>query len=211
MGAVVKRVTVLVVDDHPVVHQGVRQLLERVEAVDVVHETESGLGAIAAARKLQPDIVLLDARLPDMLPAEAVRRVRLASAGSRIVMFTAHATPKMLDEIRRLGVHGVLRKDCTPEHFVDVITCVARGDAVPVRIPEDELRRAAEKLHGQPLTLREYEVLRRAAMGESNAEIGQAIFLAPTTVKSYLQSALQKLDARNRVEAVAKLSELGLL
>jgi DNA-binding NarL/FixJ family response regulator len=207
----VRRLSVLVVDDHPVVHQGVRQLLDRIDDVEIVHEAQNGEDAIVASRRLAPDIVLLDARLPDILTADAVRRIGTVSPRSRIVIFTAHATPKMLDDIRRLGVHGFVRKDCSPEQFVDVIIKVAAGETVTTSSPNDALRLAAEKLHGAVLTPREYEVLRRAAMGESNAEIGQAIYLAPTTVKSYLQSALQKLDARNRVEAVAKLSELGLL
>ena len=204
-------VSVLVVDDHPVVHQGVRQLLEPLAGVEIVEEASSGEAAIAAARRHAPDMVLLDARLPDMLPDEAVRRLGVVSPRTRIVIFTAHATPKMLEELRHLRIHGFVRKESTPEEFVTVIERVAAGETVPGGIPEDALRRAAEKLNGPTLTTREYEVLRRAAMGESNAEIGQAIYLAPTTVKSYLQSALQKLDARNRVEAVAKLSELGLL
>ncbi|MGZ8481878.1 MAG: response regulator transcription factor [Candidatus Limnocylindria bacterium] len=104
-----------------------------------------------------------------------------------------------------------MRKDSSPEQFVEVIEKVAAGETVVGRIDDDALRRAAEKLHGPALTRREYEILRHAAMGESNAEIGRAIYLAPTTGKSYLQSALRKLDARNRVEAVAKLSDLGLL
>jgi DNA-binding NarL/FixJ family response regulator len=207
----VRRVSLLVVDDHPVVHQGVRQLLEPIDHVDIVGEAQNGEDAIAAARRLTPDIVLLDARLPDMLTADAVQRIASVSPHSRIIIFTAHATPKMLDDIRRLGVHGFVRKDCTPEQFVDVIVEVAAGGTIMAHAPDDAQRLAAGKLLGELLTSREYDILRRAAMGESNAEIGRAVHLAPTTVKSYLQSALQKLDARNRVEAVAKLSELGLL
>jgi DNA-binding NarL/FixJ family response regulator len=206
-------ISLLVIDDHPVVHQGVRQLLDPIDGVVIVSEAQNGEDGIAAARRVTADVVLLDARLPDILTADAVRRIGAVSPHSRIVIFTAHGTPTLIEEIRRLGVHGFVRKDSSPDEFVDVILRVASGEVAraPTLFPDDELRRAADKLNGAALTVREYDVLRRAAMGESNAEIGAVLYLAPTTVKSYLQSALHKLDARNRVEAVAKLSELGLL
>lgn len=109
-----------------------RQLLEPVANLEVVGEAEDGEEAIAAARRVNPDIVLLDARLPDVLTAEAVRRIRGVSPGSKIVVFTAHTTPNLLDDIRRLGVQGFVRKDSSPEQFVEVIEKVAAGETVTV-------------------------------------------------------------------------------
>jgi DNA-binding NarL/FixJ family response regulator len=202
---------ILVVDDHPVVHQGVRLLLERAEHIEIVGEAASGAEAIRAAASCAPDLVLLDLRLPDMLPDELIRRLSAAAPATRIVIFTAHASAAALRDIAGLGVHGFIAKDTSPARFVDALTRLAAGQHV-IDLPDaDQLARAASKLHAPALTHRELEVLRRAARGESNGEIAAAIFLAPTTVKSYLQSALHKLDARNRAAAVAKLSELELL
>ena len=206
-----RRIRVLVVDAHPVVQLGVRLSLEGEQRFRSVHEAESGQEAINAARRIRPDVVLLDPWLPDMLLEEAVRRIRAVSPGTRIVIFAAQISPSLRDEGARLEVHAILGKDAQPERLLDVIALVAAGQVVEDTRDEELLRWAAEKLNGTPLTPREHEVLRRAARGESNAEIAGAIYLAPTTVKSYLQSALRKLGARNRVEAVFKLSELQLL
>jgi two-component system nitrate/nitrite response regulator NarL len=206
-----RRLRLLVVDDHPVVHQGVRLLLEHATDIEIVGEAVCGTDAIEAVQRTTPNVVLLDVRLPDMLVEEVVHRIRAVSPSSKIVIFTAHVSPTVTDEATRLAVHGFLGKDASPEHFLEVITRVAAGEVLTDRVSADALRQAGDKLHATPLTPREHEILRRAAIGESNAEIAQAIYLSPTTVKSYLQTALQKLDAHNRVQAVAKLSELELL
>jgi DNA-binding NarL/FixJ family response regulator len=157
------------------------------------------------------DVVLLDPWLPDMLLEDVVRRIHAVSPGTRIIIFAAQLSPSLRDEALKLGVHGVLGKDATPERLLEAIALVAAGETLLDPGNDQMLQRAADKVHGIPLTPREHEILRRAARGESNAEIAGAIFLAPTTVKSYLQSALRKLGARNRVEAVFKLGELRIL
>jgi two-component system nitrate/nitrite response regulator NarL len=206
-----RQIDLLVVDGCPVVHQGVRLFMEHSDRIVIDDHAYTGQEAVDLARRSRPDLVLVDPFLPDMLLGEVVRRIRAVSPASKIVVFAAHVTPTVHDEAAGLGVHGFLGKDATPEHFVDVITRVANGEVLADPMNHEVLRRAAEKLRCTPLTPREHEILRRAARGESNAEIAKAIFLAPTTVKSYLQSALRKLGARNRVEAVFKLSELRLL
>jgi two-component system nitrate/nitrite response regulator NarL len=202
---------VLIVDPHPVVQHGVRMVLEDTERVRVATAADTGQEAIEVARRERPDMVLLDPWLPDMLMAEAVTRIRAVSPGSKIVVFASHLTPTIREEAAHLEVNGVLGKDASPERLLDAIERVARGELIADPIENELLRRAGDKLHCAPLTPREHEILRRAARGESNAEIARAIYLAPTTVKSYLQCALRKLGARNRVEAVFKLSELRLL
>lgn len=206
-----RKLDLLVVDDHPVVREGVRLFAEHSERLRVVGEATSGGEAIETARRVRPDLVLVDPWLRDMLLEEAVRRIRAVSPSSRIIMFAAQVTPSLRDEAARLGIQGSLGKDSTLEHFAKVVCAVAAGEFISDPIDAQVLRLAAAKLRCPPLTPREHEILRRAARGESNAEIAGAIFLAPTTVKSYLQSALRKLGARNRVEAVFKLSELRLL
>jgi two-component system nitrate/nitrite response regulator NarL len=208
---IARQIELLVVDGCPVVHRGVRLFMEHSDRIQIADHAYSGQEAVDLARRARPDLVLVDPWLPDMLLAEVVRRLRAVSPASRIVVFAAHVTPTVHDVAAGLGVHGFIGKDASPEHFVDLITRVANGEILADPMNHEVLRRAAEKLRCTPLTPREHEILRRAAHGESNAEIAKAIFLAPTTVKSYLQSALRKLGARNRVEAVFKLSELRLL
>jgi two-component system nitrate/nitrite response regulator NarL len=217
LGAVVeahpplRRITLLVVDEQPVVQLGVRLVAAESERPCEIVEAASGSEAVDAARVRRPDLVLLDPVLGDMLLAEAVARIRAVSPSTKVVVFAAHVTPSLREEAIALGVHGLLGKDAAPARFLEMVERVATGETLLEPEVADALRRAAAKLNGTPLTPREHEIIRRAARGESNAEIASAIFLAPTTVKSYVQSALGKLEARNRVEAVFKLSELRLL
>jgi DNA-binding NarL/FixJ family response regulator len=206
-----RRITLMLVDEQPIVQLGVSLIAKESRRPCRVIEASGGEAAIELARRERPDLVLLDPSLSDLLLADAVRRIGAVSPASRIVVFPAHITPSIHEEAARLGVHGLLGKDATPANFLATIEAVARGERMLEVEQRDALRRAAAKLNCAPLTPREHEIIRRAARGESNAEIASAIFLAPTTVKSYVQSALGKLEARNRVEAVFKLSELRLL
>jgi two-component system nitrate/nitrite response regulator NarL len=206
-----RSVGLLVVDGHPVVRQGLRLFLGDGERVRILADAQSGEEAVRLACRLQPDVVLLDPWLADLLPADVIGRLRGVSPATRIVVFATHVTPTLREVSERLGVQGIVGKDTTAERLLDLIERVARGEIVTDPPHREALRRAADKLKCAPLTPREHEILCRAAHGESNAEIARAIYLAPTTVKSYLQSALRKLGARNRVEAVFKLSELRLL
>ncbi len=206
-----RRITLMLVDEQPIVQLGVSIVARESVRPCRVIEATSGEDAVELARQERPDVVLLDPALGDILVSEAVRRIGAVSPASRIIIFAAHITPSIREEAAGLGVHGLLGKDATPPHFLAVVEAVARGERMLEAEQRDALRRAAAKLNCAPLTPREHEIIRRAARGESNAEIAKAIFLAPTTVKSYVQSALGKLEARNRVEAVFKLSELRLL
>ena len=206
-----RRITLMLVDEQPIVQLGVSLIAKESRRPCRVIEANGGEAAVELARRERPDLVLLDPSLADLLLADAVRRIGAVSPASRIVVFPAHITPSIREEAARLGVHGLLGKDATPANFLATIEAVARGEQMLEAEQRDSLRRAAAKLNCAPLTPREHEIIRRAARGESNAEIASAIFLAPTTVKSYVQSALGKLEARNRVEAVFKLAELRLL
>jgi DNA-binding NarL/FixJ family response regulator len=210
-GSTTRRLDLLVVDAQPVVQYGVRLFVDRVDRIRTAAQATSGREAVDIARRVRPDVALLDPWLDDMLLAETVGHVRAVSPGTRIIVFAAQLTPSIWEEAAFLEVHGVLGKDATPECVLDVILRVAAGEVIIEPRDDRMLQRAADKLHGSPLTPREHEIIRRAARGESNVEIAGAIYLAPTTVKSYLQSALRKIGARNRVEAVFKLSELRIL
>ncbi len=202
---------VMVVDDHPVVRDGVALLLRGEPSLVVVGAAESGRSALERAPALRPDLVLLDLRLPDMLAPEVVAGLRTGCPQAKVVVFTAHGDHHGVQAALDAGAHGALLKDAAATDLVAALRRVLRGERVsdPRMVPGNVGNQAALARSG--LTRREYEVLRLAAQGRTNPEIAETTGLARNTVKTYLQSALHKLGARNRVEAIGKASEAGLL
>lgn len=202
---------VMVVDDHPVVRDGVALLLRDEPALTVVGSAESGRAALERAPLLRPDVVLLDLRLPDM-PASAVAAgLRTRCPAARILVFTAHGDHREIRSALDAGAHGCLLKDAAATDLADALRRVLRGERVIDRRMQPGEPGSPAMLARSGLTRREYEVLRHAAQGRTNPEIAGATGLARNTVKTYLQSALHKLGARNRVEAISRASEIGLL
>ena len=201
----------LVVDDHPVVCDGVALLVQHDPNVEVAGAAHTGVDAIAKAAVLAPDVILLDLRLPDMPAPELARGLRGAAPRARIVVFTAFADYSTLSTLNEAGIDGCLLKDASRTDLIECIVRVAQGQRYfDPRIEGGPPRR--KSVAGDvTLTPRETEVLRRVAMGETNPEIAAAIGLSRNTVKAYLQTVLQKLGARNRVEAIIRAGELGLL
>jgi two-component system, NarL family, nitrate/nitrite response regulator NarL len=206
-----RAIRILVVDHHPVVQHGVRLFLDGQPHFTVLGAAETGAEAIAMCRRERPDVTLLEPWLPDMLLEEVVERIGAASPNTRVIAFASQVTPTLREQAGRLRIHGLLDKRAAADELATAVTRVSAGEIVAPSASDAVLRQAAEKLHCAMLTAREHEILRLAARGASNSEIASEIFLAPTTVKSYLQSALAKLGARNRVEAVYKLGAVGLL
>lgn len=202
---------VMVVDDHPVVRDGVALLLRSEPALVVVGSAESGRAAIERAPQLAPDLVLLDLRLPDMLAPEVVTELRGVVPAAKVVVFTAHGDHAGVEAALDAGAHGALLKDAAATDLVAALRRVLRGERVTDQriVPRASADPAALARSG--LTRREYEVLRLAAQGRTNPEIAETTGLARNTVKTYLQGALHKLGARNRVEAIGKAGEAGLL
>ncbi len=203
--------TVLVVDDHPVVRDGVSLLLRYDPALTVIGSAESGRVAIQRVTELRPALILLDLRLPDMLAPEVISELRRVHPAGLIVVFTAHGDHQGVRAALDSGANGCLLKDVAGTDLVAALRRVLRGERVvdPRIFPDDGQR--SDALARSGLTRREYEVLRLAAQGQTNPEIAESTGLARNTVKTYLQSALHKLGARNRVEAIGKASEAGLL
>ena len=205
-------VRVLVVDDHPVVCDGVRLLLRTAPGLQVVAMAESARAALATAAREQPDLVLLDVRLPDGSAPDVVRGLRAACPGVRIVLFTAHADNAVLQPTLLAGVDGCLLKDAGCTDLVAALREVMAGGRVcdpRLGTRPDLLLR--ERLRELSMTRREYDVVRLAATGLTNPEIAEQLALTRNTVKTYLQCAMQKLGARNRVEAIGKAHEARLL
>ncbi|KNE80334.1 MULTISPECIES: response regulator [Streptomyces] len=205
-------VRVLVVDDHPIVRDGVALVLGSTSWITVSGYAGSGREAVVEVERLKPDVVLLDLRLPDMLAPEVIRELRSRVPGVKVVIFTAYPEHAALEDALEAGAHAVVVKDAERSDLVDIIRRVDAGERV-VRTSPDRLMEVllAGRLKKSGLTRREYEILRRVAMGETNPEIAGALGLTRNTVKTYLQRTLEKLGARNRIEALARASERGIL
>ena len=205
-------VRVLVVDDHPVVTDGVRLLLRSDPTMAVAGSAHSGQEALRVVAQLQPDVVLLDLRLPDMLGTEVITALRARAPEAKIVLFTAYADHAALPAALEAGVDGCLLKDSSTTDLATALHRVASGlIVIDPRLRDSAPSRMQESLYRAGLTRREYQVLRRVAVGRTNPEIAEDLGITRNTVKTYLQSAMGKLGARNRVEAIARASEAHLL
>jgi DNA-binding NarL/FixJ family response regulator/class 3 adenylate cyclase len=216
------RVRVLIVDDQALVRTGFRMILEAEPDLEVVGEAADGQEALAQARSLTPDVVLMDVRMPEVDGIEATRRL-LADDGAtaKVVMLTTFDMDEYVYEALRAGASGFLLKDVPPEQLVAGIRAVASGDAllapsVTRRVIEEFVRRPPESVRTPPerlgeLTARELEVLKLIARGLSNAEIAKELFVSETTVKTHVAHVLMKLQLRDRVQAVVLAYESGLV
>jgi two-component system, NarL family, nitrate/nitrite response regulator NarL len=197
-------IRVFVVDDHPVVRDGVALLAATSRKIEVVGYAATGKSALEHVREMRPHVILLDLRLPDMLAPELIDAFARIVPTARIVVFTAYPEHPAVRAALDAGACGVVPKDAARTDLVSVIVSAAIGDdARPAYQP-------AQRTHAL-VGRREYDVLRRVAIGETNQEIADAMCLSPNTVKAYLRNLMQKLDARNRVEAISRARECGLL
>ena len=205
-------VRVLVADDHPIVVDGVTLALQRTSWLQVAGHARTGADTITAAQRFRPDVVLLDLRLPDMLAPEVITRLLAELPDVKVVIFTAYPDHAALGPALAAGAHGVVVKDTERADLVDAIRRVVAGERVSYTgAGADSLVLVSRKLREHGLTRREYEILRHVAMGRTNPEIATELGLTRNTVKTYLQRTLEKLGARNRVEALARANQLGIL
>ena len=213
---------VLIADDQALVRAGFRMILEAEEDMEVVGEAADGREAVEETRRLRPDVVLMDVRMPDVDGIEATRRLLgVDGAEAKIVMLTTFDMDEYVYDALRAGASGFLLKDVPPEQLVDGIRAVASGDAllapsVTRRVIEEFVRRPPDSVRTAPpelaeLTARELEVLKLVARGLANAEIAKELFISETTVKTHVAHVLMKLKLRDRVQAVVFAYESGLV
>jgi two-component system nitrate/nitrite response regulator NarL len=205
-------VRLMVVDDHPVVCDGVRLLLDREPGFAVVASATTAAAALGEAARAQPDVVLLDLRLPDSSPPDVVRGLRAACPPVRVVLFTAHPDHVLLSATLAQGVEGCLLKDAGTNDLASSLRDVVNGRAVLDPRLAALAREAGWDRGGSPgLTPGEQDVVRLVATGLTNPEIAQQLGLAGVAVKEHLRLAMLKLGARNRVEVIGRAHETGLL
>jgi DNA-binding NarL/FixJ family response regulator len=213
---------VLIVDDQALVRAGFRMILEAEQDIQVVGEAADGREAVAEARRLRPDVVLMDVRMPDVDGIEATRRLLGDDRiDAKVVMLTTFDMDEYVYDALRAGASGFLLKDVPPEQLVAGIHAVASGDAllapsVTRRVIEEFVRRPPDSVRTAPaelaeLTVRELEVLKLIARGLANAEIAKELFISETTVKTHVAHVLMKLKLRDRVQAVVFAYESGLV
>ena len=214
---------ILIADDQALVRAGFRMILEVEEDIEIVGEVSDGAQAVQAARELEPDVVLMDIRMPEMDGIEATRLITGADddGGPKVLMLTTFDLNEYVYEALRAGASGFLLKDVPPEQLAAGIRVVATGDALLA--PAITKRLIQEFAAGRPaepatppasfedLTARELEVFKLIARGLSNAEIAAELVVSETTVKTHVARLLMKLSLRDRVQAVVLAYESGLV
>ncbi len=210
-------IRVLVVDDQSMVRAGFRMLLAGEEDIEVVAEASNGLEAVDKAARFDPTVILMDIRMPDLDGLQATRRILAADDTARILILTTFDLDEYVYEALRAGASGFVLKDDSPEQLIAAIRTVAGGDAllspaITKRVIQKfaRLPRPAPPKELEELSEREREVFRLMARGLSNAEIGEELYISETTVKTHVTHILQKLELRDRVQAVVLAHETGL-
>jgi DNA-binding NarL/FixJ family response regulator len=211
-------IRVLVADDQSMVRAGFRMLLGNADGIEVVAEAENGLEAVEKAERFKPTVVLMDIRMPTLDGLEATRRILAADDGVRVLILTTFDLDEYIYEALRAGASGFVLKDDPPEQLLAAIRTVASGDALLSPSVTKRVIRQFTKLPSPTrppglaeLTSREHEVLRLLAEGLSNAEIGKRLFIGETTVKTHVTRVLQKLDLRDRAQAIVFAYRAGLV
>ncbi|WP_248242617.1 response regulator [Microbacterium kunmingense] len=205
---------IVVADDHALVRSGIIALLEAAD-LDVVGEAGTGQEAVALARELSPDVVLMDIRMPGMDGIEATAALTASDDPPRVLVLTTFDLDEYVYRALQSGASGFLLKDAPPDRLVDAVKTVAAGEAllaptVTRRLIEKYLETPAQPLPGPTdLTPRETEIWLLIAQGLSNLEIGRKLFLSEATVKAHVTRLLSKLGVRDRVQAVVVAYETG--
>jgi DNA-binding NarL/FixJ family response regulator len=210
-------IAVLVADDQSMVRAGFRLLLGDEDGIEVVAEAADGNEAVAKAARFRPAVVLMDIRMPELDGLEATRRILAADPDARVLILTTFDLDEYIYEALRAGASGFVLKDDPPEQLIAAIRTAAAGNAllsptVTKRVIRQfaQVRPPSAPPGLEHLTAREHEVFLRIADGLSNAEIGRELHISETTVKTHVTRVLQKLDLRDRVQAVVLAHQCGL-
>jgi DNA-binding NarL/FixJ family response regulator len=202
--------TVIVVDDHPVVREGLRAILDAEADLDVVGEAGSGAEAVELAARLRPDVVLMDLRMPGMDGVEATGRIA-AAGDARVLVVTTYDTDSDILRAVEAGATGYLLKDTPRRELAEAVRAAARGETVLAPPVARKLMSRVRLPAVDAPTRRELEVLAQVARGRSNAEVGRALHISEATVKTHLVRVFEKLGVSDRTAAVTTALSQGLL
>ena len=212
-----KPIRVLIVDDHPVVRQGLQSLLSNYSDIQVAGEADTGLRALEVAALLQPDVVLLDIRLPGANGTDVTRQLRRQNPKARIIILTAYEDDEYLIEALQAGAHGYLLKSASHETLAEAIRNAHAGRRVLSPSLVDGVLRQFEELAKESLVSQsglsesELEILPLLAEGATNKEMAERLYWSEATVKRKMKDILAKLEVSNRAQAVAEAMKRGLI
>ncbi|MDW7673921.1 MAG: response regulator transcription factor [Bacillota bacterium] len=204
-----KQVKVLIADDHMLIRQGLRKILELEPAIEVVDEAGDGQGAINLVRKLRPQVVLMDINMPGTNGIVATQVIKKEMPNVGIIALTVHQDEEYLYELVRAGVSGYILKDVNPDILIETILKVAKGESVIDPLITTKLLLEFNRLAGQKeqkdkveeLTDREIQVLKLIAAGFTNKQIGDELFISEKTVKNHITNIFRKLKVDDRTQA----------
>lgn len=201
-------IRILIVEDHQVVRQGLVALLKTMPDVEVVGEASDGKQAVEAFSSLQPDITIMDLRLPQMGGVDAIAAIRGQHSTARIIVLTTFDGDEDIYRALQAGARGYLLKDMSGDDLLDAIRSVHAGKT---RIPPAVAERLADRVGSPELTGRELEVLSLIVAGKSNKEIGSSLFISEATVKTHINNLLGKLGVTDRTQAATTAIQRGLV
>lgn len=226
-----QKIRVLIADDQRLMREGLRIILEDAPDIEVIGEAENGLIATQMAERHQPDVILMDIRMPTVDGIEATERIRKqVSPSPRILLLTTFDTPELVVEGMRAGASGYLLKDCSAEELATAVRTVARGQVLLQASSAAQLlaglqaqtqsatspasvntpSTVSSEVEKLGLTARELDVVRLIAQGQSNTEIASQLFVSDATVKTHINHIFSKLGARDRAQVIVKARQLGL-
>ena len=210
-------IRVLVVDDQSMVRAGFRLLLAREPDIEVIAEARNGVEAVQQAARFNPTVVLMDIRMPELDGIQATRHILAADSSARILILTTFDLDEYVYEALQAGASGFVLKDDPPEQLIAALRTVAAGDALlSPAVTKAVIRRFTRLQRPAPpkavdeLTARELDIFRLIAEGLSNAEISERLFISDTTVKTHITHIFQKLNLRDRVQAVVLAYRTGM-
>jgi len=205
-------ITILLADDHPVVRDGLRGMLQAEPDLTVVGEAGSGDEAVVAAAAHRPDVILMDLRMPGLDGVGATERILAARPETRVVVLTTYETDADILRAVEAGARGYLLKDATRAELAAAVRAAAGGETVLAPSVADRLARETRRRAAPPiLSAREVQVLALVGRGRTNAEIGRDLHISEATVKTHLLRAFTKLGVADRTAAVTTAMSLGLL
>jgi two-component system response regulator DegU len=210
-------IRLMLVDDHRMLREGLRRSLEE-EGFYVVGEAADGEAAVRLVPAAKPDVILMDVSMPDMDGVEATKRILQNAPEQRVVMLTMHADKDLIDQAIKAGAVGYLTKDCSIDEVIDAVRMAANGETAlspalaktmltEVRKIDEKAAREEDRL----VTKREEEVLQLIADGCSTPEVAQKLYISQKTVKNHLASIYEKLNARDRTQAVLLAVRMGIV
>ena len=211
-----ERARLVIVDDHDLVRAGVRTLLSGERGLEIAGEAATGCAAVALCRRVRPDLVLMDIRMPDLDGLAATRAIKRESPETSVILFTMYEHPDYLIEALKSGAAGFLLKGASKQELVTTVHQVLAGEAV---LRPDLVVQFLRQLSGRPteagavarLTKRERDVLRLIALGHTNREIADILTLTVSTVKTHVEHLIDKLEVSDRTQAAVRAIERGLV